>query len=287
MKNLINLPYVTLKNININKINYLTKIKLLFIGKLVSIIINKTSKNYFCNLINTIYRDGKIYYQDGKYKFQNKNLEIYFPNKRVLRFVNGDIVHLKDLIETYCLDSIKYKFNDLIVDCGANVGEIFYCFKHFFEQDIRYIGFEPELEVFECLNLNLKEEKTELYNIALSNTKGKKIFYSDIEGANSSLESFNQNTGSDINVDILSSYINEKIKLLKIDAEGHELEVLKGAARKLQNIEYISVDYGPERGSNGEITQPEVTTFLYKHNFQLIKSSKLRMVGLFKNNLFS
>lgn len=50
MKNLINLPYVTLKNININKINYLTKIKLIFIGKLVSIIINKTSKKYFCYL---------------------------------------------------------------------------------------------------------------------------------------------------------------------------------------------------------------------------------------------
>ena len=66
-------------------------------------------------------------------------------------------------------------------------------------------------------------------------------------------------------------------------AEGHEEEVLKGALKSLQHIEYISVDYGPEKGTNQEPTISQVVRVLHDNNFELIKSSRHRQIGLFKN----
>ena len=54
---------------------------------------------------------------------------------------------------------------------------------------------------------------------------------------------------------------------IKLEAEGHEIEVLKGSVNTLKNTEYITVDYGPEKGKEGNMTLPEVTNFLFKENF--------------------
>ena len=70
----------------------------------------------------------------------------------------------------------------------------------------------------------------------------------------------------------------------KLEAEGLELEVLKGSIKTLKNIEYVSVDYGPERGINSNLTIAEVTNFLYTNSFKIIDGSRYRYIGLFKNN---
>ena len=64
--------------------------------------------------------------------------------------------------------------------------------------------------------------------------------------------------------------INEKIKLFKIDAEGNEPEVLMGATSLLKNTEYISVDFGDERGIEQKTTIVDVNNFLTENNFNLI-----------------
>ena len=46
----------------------------------------------------------------------------------------------------------------------------------------------------------------------------------------------------------------EKIKLLKLQAEGAEPEVSKGSLNSLKNIKFITADLGPERGLNQEST---------------------------------
>ena len=68
-----------------------------------------------------------------------------------------------------------------------------------------------------------------------------------------------------------------------MEAEGHEEEVLKGALNSLQHIEYISVDYGPEKGTDQESTISQVVKVLYDNNFELVNSSRHRQIGLFKN----
>lgn len=85
----------------------------------------------------------------------------------------------------------------------------------------------------------------------------------------------------------LDSFINEPIKLLKIEAEGGEPEVIYGCEQLLRRISFISVDLGRERGINQEHTIVEVTNFLLKHDFALLKfiAPSGRFTALFKNNL--
>ena len=59
-----------------------------------------------------------------------------------------------------------------------------------------------------------------------------------------------------------------KIKLLKLEAEGAEPEIVQGIGEKLDLIEYISADLGFER--NRESTFAPVTNYLLERNFEVI-----------------
>ena len=63
-------------------------------------------------------------------------------------------------------------------------------------------------------------------------------------------------------VDRLESYVSSKIKLLKLEAEGAEPEILEGLGEKLNLVEYISADLGYERGVHCESTLVPVTNYL-------------------------
>ena len=84
----------------------------------------------------------------------------------------------------------------------------------------------------------------------------------------------------------MDSFNFQNIKLLKLEAEGYEPEVLMGSLKTLKNIQYISVDYGNERGVEQESTKVEVTNYLFNNNFELVADSKNRKIGLFQNRSF-
>ena len=286
-KSLINLPPFYLRGIDFDRMNSLVKIFYIFLGKFIAFTTKYTNKKIFCAFINLFYRkDGKIFYSDKNYvKKTLAGREIAFPNKRVLRLVNKFDLQVQKFREAYLLDLVPVSSNDTIIDCGANVGELNLSYK---ERGIslNYIAFEPDKSVFNCLEINNKENNNELFNIGLSNKNGIKKFYLDTEGGNSSFVTFGSEEYNEIEVARLDKTIplDKQIKLLKIDAEGYEPEVLDGAKGILPNIEYISVDFGGERGANEETTIIEVNDFLYENNFKLIGLSKIRMVGLYKRD---
>lgn len=76
-----------------------------------------------------------------------------------------------------------------------------------------------------------------------------------------------------------------KIKLLKLEAEGGEIEVTLGALGILPNICYISADLGFERGVHQENTIAQVTNLLLENGFSMAKAiaPSGRMTFLFKN----
>jgi len=285
--NIINLPPFYLRGKNLSRMNFFAKVVYIFLGKILSYLTLWTSKGLFCFLINLIYKnDGKIFYRDKYYiKKTLSGKEIAFPNKRVLRLVNEFDVQVQKFRDAYLLDLVPISNNDTVVDCGANIGELNLAFK---EKDlsIKYIAFEPEKSVFNCLEMNNEEDKNELFNIGLSNESGFKKFYIDTEGGNSSFVDFGSKNYKEIEVIQLEKIIpkDEKIKLLKIDAEGYEPEVLEGAKNIINNIDYVSVDFGGERGVNEDTTIIEVNNFLYENNFKMIALSNIRMVGLYKRN---
>lgn len=256
-------------------------------GLIVGYIFKKTKEDAFCNLMNFFFRsDQKIQYKNGIYSKKLSNgLKIFYPNKRIVRVIKNPIHHFQFLYESYCLEQIKFNEGDVVIDCGANIGELAFSFDNL-NKKVKYFAFEPEPETFKCLSKNLSQfENMTTYNFALSNDEETIDFFVDAEGGNSSLEYFGTEKKVTIDTKKIDSFKYEKVKLIKIEAEGHEESVIKGSLETLKRTEYVAVDYGPEKGVLQNPTISEVVNLLYRNQFQLISSSKHRQIGLFKNQL--
>lgn len=288
---IVDLPFFVYRKKSISNMNLLSKIIFVISSKLIILIYKLFNKQLFCFLMNLFYKkDGKISFSK-KYKTfikHHKNNEIHYPNKtRILGSMVNHNYELDNLLYSYGLENFKICNNDLIIDCGANVGNLYLSINRFTDT-FNYIAFEPDPKVFKCLELNLnKFNNVELYCVGLSNENKSKEFYINNETGDSSLEEFNTETSVDIIIKELDSFKYEKIKLLKIDAEGHELEVLLGAKSTLPNIEFIAVDMGAEKGKDNENTVSSVTNFLISQNFNLVNFKETRTTGLFKNSIYN
>ncbi len=281
---MINLPYFLTRDINLDKINLFKKINLIIFGKFLSVIINKVNGNFFCHIINIFFnRDGKIYFEKEKYyKLLKNNEKIYFPNKRILRIVKSVKFQYDLIIDTYVLDEVGLIDKDTVIDCGANVGELKLALNSR-GLKIDYYGFEPEKQTYECLSLNV-DDSNGVYQNALGNKNETKTLYLDAIGGNSSLVDFGTNKKEPIEVIALDSLkLDIPIKVFKVEAEGYEPEVLEGAIETLKLVEYVTVDFGPERGKKNKNTVVEVNEILLDNYFKLIKFSNFRTVGLYKN----
>jgi len=282
---LVNVPPFLIRDLNQKNLSLSKKIFLIFYGKFIGFFINRLNGKNFCLFINIFFsKDGKLIFENDRYVkiIENKNVAVY-PNKRVLRVVKNFKYQLDLLYDSYLLNSIDIQNDDVIVDCGANVGELFLAVKEK-NFDVTYIGFEPDKETYDCLKLNVKNEKNIVHNIGLSNIDGSNNFYIDNEGGNSSFVDFGTSESIKVDTKTLDSLnIKENIKLFKIDAEGYEPEVLSGSKNTLKKTAFVSVDFGSERGANQNNTMVDVNNLLLQVGFELIELNDFRMIGLYKN----
>ena len=282
---LVNVPPFLIRDLNQKNLSLSKKIFLIFYGKFIGFFINRLNGKNFCLFINIFFsKDGKLIFENDRYVkiIENKNVAVY-PNKRVLRVVKNFKYQLDLLYDSYLLNSIDIQNDDVIVDCGANVGELFLAVKEK-NFDVTYIGFEPDKETYDCLKLNVKNEKNIVHNIGLSNIEGSNNFYIDNEGGNSSFVDFGTSESIKVDTKTLDSFnIKENIKLFKIDAEGYEPEVLSGSKNTLKKTNFVSVDFGSERGANQNNTMVDVNNLLLQVGFELIELNDFRMIGLYKN----
>jgi len=287
---IVDLPFFVYRKKSVNNMNLLFKILFVIKCKFIILIYKLFNEKLFCFFMNLFYKkDGKISFSK-KYKTfikQHRDNEIHYPNKtRILGSMVNHTYELDNLLYSYGLENFKIEKNDLIIDCGANVGNLYLSINRFIKT-FNYIAFEPDPKVFKCLELNLdKFNNVELYRVGLSSENKNKKFYVNDETGDSSLEEFNTEVSIEINTKNLDSFKYEKVKLLKIDAEGHELEVLLGAKNTLSNIEYIAVDMGAEKGNDNKNTVSSVTNFLIRQNFELVNFKETRTTGLFKNLIY-
>lgn len=199
-------------------------------------------------------------------------------------FLLGTENRISDLRRVYFLDSINFEPGDRIIDCGANVGEFYLAIKEI-QPEISYFAFEPSREEYELLKKNI--QGCELHNLALWNYNGQVTFYLSPEGADSSVilpNSFEKVV--QVESAMLESWLSKEVRLLKLEAEGAELEVLEGCGTRLSNIEWISADLGPERGVDQRHTLPEVSNFLLGRGFSIREFSSDRVTVLFHNDFF-
>jgi FkbM family methyltransferase len=183
--------------------------------------------------------------------------------------------------ETYMLQLIPFRDGDLVVDCGASMGDL----ENYLRQNeiqINYIGFEANPHDFICLEKNVGSTKSR--NIGLWNRVGSiPFFVNDTLASSSFIQPPEFTEIVNIPASTLSvQFPNKKIRLLKLEAEGAEPEVLEGALEILENIDYVSADVGPERGVDEEETRDFVVNFLEEAGFDLVqeKTGHMKIVLL-------
>ena len=218
-----------------------------------------------------------------------KNPFFLSRKSRFYMYSDGLNNRLEHLFNEYLLNQIKFNENDLVIDCGANIGELGYYLNYKFGIK-NVIAIEPDKQEFEKLQLNTNYSNYLPLNYALYNKNGEIGFYLNNETADSSVFADKSLTQVSVKTITLNElFKNQKIKkckLLKLEAEGAEPEILEGGLEVLKHIEYISVDCGAERGVNNEITVAPVSKTINELNFSLIDAGGVRKILLFKNNLF-
>jgi len=213
-----------------------------------------------------------------------------FRKQGLMAFSNGIKQRGNDIGKAYLLNEIKFNEGDIIFDIGANTGDLKIYFNNK-KNKIKYYGFEPGKIEFESLKMNNLNDN--LFNSALGKTNDVLPFYYYPEYGDSSLvEMIGYSEKYNVSVQTLSDFIKKnkltetKIKLIKLEAEGYEPEILEGLDVFSKNVEYISADLGFERGIKQESTYPESKDFLIKRNFKIISINDRRRVVLFKNKNF-
>jgi len=221
-----------------------------------------------------------------KFKLSNGKLYVNSANKKHFIFKDRIAIYRKGLDyrgsmlgKSYHLDLVAFKPSDLVIDVGANVGDLLLYLPDY----IQYIGVEPSPVEFDLLSLNTSSN-CRVYRVAATNKNCMTNFFIASPEADSSLIE-PPNYSEKINVEgvRLDELVSGKIKLLKIDSEGGELETLQGCLGILDEVEYISVDLGFEKGVIQESTFIPCLEFLQNHNFRLVKVNK-QFRCLFLNN---
>ena len=162
---------------------------------------------------------------------------------------------------THCkVRNIKFK---TILDIGAWCGTWSLAMQKYAENIFCY---EPNKTHFACLEKNLAPfSNISLYNCAIGNEEG---FVKLTE------ETATQNTRviqekGDTKICTIDSLNLDDVDLIKIDVEGFEMEVLKGAKETIKNVQYIMVELNNNTKRYGS-SNLEIEKYLPKLGFRTL-----------------
>ena len=159
---------------------------------------------------------------------------------------NGEMRVLKDYLAGE---------SPVVFDVGANQGDWTKTVLQINGHSIVH-AFEPSLKTFEILSANNFPENIHLNNLGLGSAVGSQEFFSYGDGSTvNSLYERGETVETKaiketVNIGTLDNYCLDnqitKIDFLKIDVEGNELEVLKGAERLLKSgqVQAMQIEYG-------------------------------------------
>lgn len=185
------------------------------------------------------------------------------------------------------LDEEKYKWLqnmniNTVIDVGAHLGE-FALQIHELLPKAKLYCFEPLLDNFLELNANLKDlSNFQAFNLAIGDQTGKVEMYRNEYSPSSSLlkmtnlhkESF-PFTSSENLEKVDSSTLDEMAKelkmedniLLKIDVQGYEARVIRGAKKFLDCIKIIIVETSFYELYEGQLLFADIYELLYNQGF--------------------
>lgn len=123
--------------------------------------------------------------------------------------------------------------NSTYLDIGTNIG--YHAMGIYQRAKCKVIGFEPHPNHFSVATYNTQHFPITLYNCAVSNKKGTLTLADfDIESKSNYGEVKAQSEGFEVPTITIDSLKLPEVTLMKIDVEGHELNVLKGSKKTIE-----------------------------------------------------
>lgn len=213
--------------------------------------------------------------------FQIKNAKFYLPNYPT-DCISSCIVGGKDYWDRGALTMIdKYlPSNAIILDVGANVGShtIYWALER---KAKKVYSFEPFAPTFDILSnniiLNKLTDVVTIFNKGLSNEACKakvKMFRACNVGGTAFTKS---NDGDADFIPLDSIQFSEKIDLIKIDVEGHEIETLEGARETIYKHKPVIVIESFNK-------KDEVDNFLIPMGYELVDTIRKGEDYIYKYN---
>lgn len=165
-----------------------------------------------------------------------------------------------------------------IIDVGANIGQ-FALASSYIYPEAKIYSFEALPSLNSTLSKNLKQlRRCKIYNLALNSTSQDIQFYEcDNSQVSSALKPLANNSRlneivvhSDRLDNILKTSEIERPSLLKLDVQGFEKEVLKGATGLFNVIDYVLMEVSLIHAYQNEPLFNEMNEFMSLNNFSLI-----------------
>jgi FkbM family methyltransferase len=212
--------------------------------------------------VGRVFSGGPLFQREGKlWRIEDASGKIFVPSiRRYGMYRNSVGRRINDMLERYQLGDLR---NALVIDVGAHVGEFAMASAPF---AAKVISFEPDPVAREALLKNTASlRNVEVRPIALSDRNGPAKFFVATTQADSSL--FEPEHYADV-IEVDARRLEDlqipvegySRVVLKMDAEGFEPEVLRGAGEWLRFLHVASVDVAPERA--GKDTYAEVKGIL-------------------------
>ena len=213
-----------------------------------------------------------------------------------------NLIHQKRIVKFIGNKNIR-----IVLDIGAHKGEFLNHIKKI--KSIRKVySLEPQKNIFNELLKEIDNKKFFAYNIAISNNNGKQKMQINDFSMTSTLSKLNEKSkyykiknliiGNKkkkfefIKTEKLDFFTKKrklkKIDLLKIDTEGHELNVVKSGLKTLKKTKYLLVEFR-QNDLYLNYSSSLLHKMITKNNFELVKNFKFPMFSmedrLYKNIL--
>ena len=238
---------------------------------------------------------GKIYRKALRTFIYNDVVSALFFSKGYRKKINGATILVPFkyswfYASTYELEKTVFiqqhcKKGDTVIDIGAHLG----VFSYFLAQQVGPTGkvysFEPAEKTFNALSQTIKfngfGDFVKVSKTAVFDSSGELTFYvydnSTISNGNSisahnTIGKIRKTTVDKISLDdLMISEKIEKLSLIKIDAEGAELEILKGAKSLLNKFHpFITLEVHPISFDDAQKTLKKLYEIIIEYGYKIM-----------------